>query len=197
MAKVIAVTILMIGGSATWVAFSLGYFLPVELESVDRPGFTVVGYFHRGDYQLVSEKILKTEELFADKGVSCDQPMAIFFDDPNQVELFRLHSFGGCQVTNIEVWQGLIQPNPDRAEDPLSLVELSTSRSLQATFGGSPGLGPLKVYPAAQRWLSEKGCQTWPRPIEIYPPQSADLPSDSRPVRGHTTYFFDLICNPG
>lgn len=162
MRKIILTTVFIVAAFFTYLAFYLGYFLPVEITEEDAGPFRVLSKNHLGPYHKIVPTIEEVETWGKAHGLSCKLTFGVYEDDPSKVEDVRLRSRGGCVLSENEA------PDDDLPEG-FKIEELPAGFFVKAVFEGSPGIGPFKVYPMLQQRMEEKKykMQGW-GVIEIY-----------------------------
>jgi AraC family transcriptional regulator len=90
------------------------------------------------------------------------------------VEVGRLRSRGGC----------IVKEFPATLPEGFKTQEIPERRYVMAVFEGSPGIGPVKVYPKAEVYMKDHNLVMDGAVIEIYVIQSEKEMT--------TTYLFPL-----
>ncbi|PWU22244.1 MAG: AraC family transcriptional regulator [Bdellovibrio sp.] len=163
MVKILLFTLAIIAAGLGYLAFYVGYFKPVTLSETDAGPFSALAADHRGAYHKMAPVISEIEKWAQGHGLKCRLTFGQYFDDPDSVEEARLRSRGGCFLDNGET--------PPSAPWPegLALIEIPRRHFVTAAFEGSPGIGPLRVYPALGNYVKEKKLQsTGEGVIEVY-----------------------------
>lgn len=168
------VVIVSFGG---FVAYHVGAMKPVQITEEDRPEIRAIYLDHTGPYHKTVSSIEKVEKWALENQVDCHLSYGEYLENPEQVEEARLKSRGGCLVDRI----------------PLSLPKDFQSRIypgrryVVAIFNGSPGIGPLKVYPKVAEYMKEKSLRQDGPVMEIY-----EIHSRSETAAMTTTYLFPI-----
>lgn len=177
MGKAFAITFGCLLAIAIFIVYRTGYLKPVTIASGDQGPFVFVYQEHQGAYHKIAPVIDKVEALFKNSNSPCPLAFGRFLHDPKTVPQDRLESHGGCAFTTLtpEI-QSLAQAND------LKIEEIGKREYLVAHFEGSPSVGPLKVYPHVEDWMSKYGYKIKNPVIEIYQTTGEDSL--------HTRYLF-------
>ena len=146
-----------------------GAFKSVSVDIDERGPYTIVYKNHLGPYHKIVSVIEEVETWARANGLKCRLSFGEYFDDPRVVEEGRLTSRGGCLIDALikaEVTQ--FEKLKINLPDDLKTVEIPKSKSVVALFTGAPGIGPLKVYPKAEDYISEHHLVRKSSVIEIY-----------------------------
>jgi AraC family transcriptional regulator len=141
-----------------WLSYYLGGFKSVVLAEGTRGPFIMVYKDHTGSYHTTVQAIEAVEAWAKEQNVDCTESFGEYIDDANRVEEARLRSRGGCLVKDI----------PASLPEDLKVREVPARKYVLATFEGSPGIGPLKVYPKAESYMQERKMVLDGAVIEIY-----------------------------
>ncbi len=173
MAIFVAVTVLALLAT---LFYRLGGYKEVTLTYEEDGPWTVVSRQHFGAYHKIVPIMEEVEVWVKKNGDPCRFTFGEFLDDPEQVEEDRLKSHTGCVVEK------------DLATTPLpegySIRVLPRRWFVKATFDGAPSIGPMKVYPKAQRFIQEQNLTLDGPIVEMY-----EIRADHQ-VR--TRYFFPV-----
>lgn len=156
----------------------LGVWKDVELSTVDYVGTKTVYVEHVGPYHKISKKLGNVEKYMASVNKPCGRTYGQYFDDPYLVEEARLRSQVGCVV------EGDMPPMTEGLHEG----EIPARQYVQAVFTGSPGIGPLKVYPKVHEYMEKQGLKQDGALIEIY-----EIHSISKNNAMTTTYLFPVV----
>ena len=140
------------------MAYYLGAFKSVEISHAERPAMKMIFKEHVGSYHKIVAVIQEVETWAKSKNIDCTQSFGEYIDDANMVEEIRLRSRGGCIVKDI----------PADLPEGFKSQEIPERSYVTAIFEGSPGIGPVKVYPKAAAYMTEKGLVIDGPVIEIY-----------------------------
>ncbi|MFZ4404672.1 MAG: GyrI-like domain-containing protein [Pseudobdellovibrionaceae bacterium] len=166
-----------VAGFAGWMLFYLGAFKPVQISESTRGPFVLVYKNHLGPYHKIVSSIEEVENFAKAQGLDCNLTFGEYLDNPKTGEEDRLRSRGGC----------LFDPSSSQAQTHAEFIT-STETSVkkipwpkdfivetrpannyvQAQFDGSPGIGPMKVYPKVADYFREHHLEQKPAVIEIY-----------------------------
>lgn len=159
--------------------FHLGALKPVEItQSVAGP-FYLIAKSHVGPYHKTVQAIEVVEAWAQKEKIECRLSFGQYLDDPKTMEEERLKSRGGCLYLN----------KPDVAALPKDFenIELPAQDYVVAHFSGSPGIGPMKVYPKVDEYLKQQGLQMAGPVIEVY-----EILDRERSNAMTTTYYFPV-----
>ncbi len=129
--------LIIVGG--IYLTNYLGYFKPVVVTESEEPAKKLLFKKHYGPYHKIVPTIREVESWARGNGHPCQLSFGNYIDDPNQVDQDRLRSRGGC----------LVDQFPTKMPEGFEVDTLPAGKFVKATFQGSPGIGPFKVYPTA------------------------------------------------
>jgi DNA gyrase inhibitor GyrI len=136
----------------------LGAYKKVDISQATEGPFKIVYVDHMGPYHKIIKNLEVVEKYFKLKGQPCGRTFGEYLDDPQIVEEARLRAKAGCIVETI----------PTDLPADFKSGNLPARKYVVAVFTGSPGIGPLKVYPKVNEFmLAQKLKQDGPV-IEIY-----------------------------
>ncbi len=189
MKTVFLMVVLTVAGSVIWGIINLGVFKNVEFENSPENTtvqFQLLGVSKNGAYHEINETLLELEKWAAEKNFNCNDTFGLYYDNPDVVEPARLRADVGCVIrsedfTRINAMN--LTEEKILKKDLLKRMTLSASQILTARFGGSPWIGPYKVYSKAQKKFYEMGATFQFPVLEIYKTKEA-VP--------HTEYLFFL-----
>lgn len=152
----------------------LGVFKPVIISQKKVGPMHMVYKSHVGPYHKIVPAIEEVEKWAKSQGLDCRLSFGEYLDDPKLTEEVRLRSFGGCIV------------NEPLNELPESFEQKTVPEKeyVMAVFEGSPGIGPLKVYPKIFKYIEDEKLTREESVIEVYEIHS--------PESMTTTYYFPL-----
>lgn len=146
-----------------------GAFKTVSVDVDERGPYTIIFKPHVGAYHKIVTTIEQIETWAKANGLKCRLSFGEYFDDPRVVEEGRLNSRGGCLL------DPLIKDEAVRLENlrktmptDFQIAEIPKTRAVVALFTGAPGIGPLKVYPKAEDYITENKLARQGSVIEIY-----------------------------
>ncbi|WP_413580780.1 GyrI-like domain-containing protein [Bdellovibrio sp. HCB288] len=177
MRYIIVFVIVMVASFGGYLATYLGAFKGVEISEAQQGPFKTLYIEHVGPYHKVNKVIEKVEKFMASKGTICQRTFGEYLDDPRQVEEARLRSRVGC----------LIESMPTDVPENMKEGVIPANHYVVAVFTGSPGIGPLKVYPRVEEYLQQKGLAKTATAIEIY-----EIHSITEKSAMTTTYLFPV-----
>lgn len=161
-----------------YMANYLGAFKAVDITEAERPAMKLVYKDHTGSYHKIVSIIEQVEAWAKENKINCTESFGEYIDDANAIEESRLRSRGGCIVTKI----------PASLPEGFQSREVPARKYVIATFEGSPGIGPLKVYPKAESYMKERQLVMDGPVMEIYVVHSERAMT--------TTYLFPLLSTP-
>lgn len=164
-------------GFAFYLANYLGAFKPVDISQESKEELYLLSLPHFGAYHKIVPVIETVESWAKSNHIDCSLSFGEYFDNPDKVEESRLTSRGGCLWT-----QRPKLPNP--LPEGFQLDILPARNYVVAKFEGSPGIGPMKVYPKVENYISETRLKNVGAPLEVYQVKSAKEMS--------TTYLFPV-----
>lgn len=169
----------------SYVAYHVGYFKNVKVESVGANSFILIGLPHLGPYHRVIEKIKLVEQEMMLLPAGCQYSFGLYLDDPRNTEQERLKSFGGCIVANPSDLPSLMAAIKEKGLTTIETRVWSYDQAVKATFEGSPGIGPFKVYPAVEAYRQGKQLVSETKGVlEVY-----EIFADQKMV---TDYYFPM-----
>nr|GIL16956.1 MAG: hypothetical protein BroJett040_07070 [Oligoflexia bacterium] len=166
----------MLIGFMTYMMIHLGALKPVHIEEKSKPGFYLISKIHNGAYHKIVPIILDAEQWAKNNNYDCRFTFGEYFDDPETVEEGRLRSRGGCLMEKLP--DGIEKNLPEGYE----IAQISERQYVVATFEGSPGIGPMKVYPKVKEYMQQRRLTMNGSIMEIYEVKG--------PKEMTTTYLF-------
>ena len=158
-----------------FLANYLGAFKGVDISQSHQGPFITVYLEHVGPYHKVNKVIEKVEKYMKSQNFVCGRSFGEYIDDPQVVEEARLRSKVGCIVEKV----------PENMPEEFKSGEIAGREYVVAIFTGSPGIGPLKVYPRVNDFMLKKGVKQSGPVIEIY-----EIHSITEKNAMTTTYLF-------
>lgn len=143
---------------AVWLFYYLGAFKSVDITETERGPMKMIYKDHTGSYHKIVTVIEDVEKWAKSNNIDCSESFGEYIDDANVVEEARLRSRGGCIVKDI----------PANLPEGFKSREIPLRKYVQAVFEGSPGIGPIKVYPKAETYLKDRQWALDGAVIEIY-----------------------------
>lgn len=146
-----------------------GAFKSVTMGVDQRGPYTMIYKEHSGAYHKIVSTIEDVEKWAKENKLKCRLSFGEYFDNPKNVEEGRLKSRGGCLVDPLDpedqqIYETLKEKLPENFKTEI----YSETKAVVALFTGSPGIGPMKVYPKADEFI-EKGKLIKKGPVlEIY-----------------------------
>ncbi len=166
-----------------YLAQYTGAFKSVFVGIDQRGPYTLIYKEHVGAYHKIVEKIQQVESWAKENKLDCKFTFGEFFDDTGLTEEGRLKSRAGCLI---EEKNSAAQTVLKTLTLPVDILraEYTKTKAVVALFSGSPGIGPLKVYPKAENFIHEGKLKRKGAVIEIYEVL------DSQTM--NTTYIFPI-----
>ena len=137
----------------------VGAFRAVKISEGEAPAFILLGKEHVGPYHKIVADIQEVETWAKAHGVDCSQSFGLYLNDPRNTEEERLRSWGGCWVSN---------PDIKDLPEGFKIQTWTAPYFVKAVFDGSPGIGPMKVYPQVEDYMNEKQMKRRPNTLEVY-----------------------------
>nr|WP_295901156.1 GyrI-like domain-containing protein [uncultured Bdellovibrio sp.] len=161
-----------------FLANYLGAFKGVDISEASQGPFQTVYIEHVGPYHKVNKVIEKVENFMKSQGAPCGRTFGEYMDDPQVVEEARLRSKVGCIVETLPAGQ---------LPEDFKTGDIPQRKYVVAVFTGSPGIGPLKVYPRVNDYMVKHGLKQTSAVIEIY-----EIHSITEKNAMTTTYLFPV-----
>ncbi len=155
----------------------LGAYKGVDISESSQGPFQLLYIDYMGPYHKISKEIEKVEKFLITEGTPCMRSFGEYMDDPEQIEEARLRSKAGCIVEKV----------PANMPEGFKIMELPIRKYVIAVFTGSPGIGPMKVYPKVNDYMTQKGYKQSAPVIEVY-----EIHSIKEKNAMTTTYLFPV-----
>jgi AraC family transcriptional regulator len=155
----------------------LGAYSKVDISEATQGPFKTVYLDYMGPYHKISKELEKVENYMTTQGAPCGRTFGEYLDDPQVVEEARLRAHAGCIVESV----------PANLPENLKAGVMEPRHYVVAVFTGSPGIGPLKVYPKVNTYMQEKNLKQKGAVIEIY-----EIHSITEKNAMTTTYLFPV-----
>lgn len=155
---------------SSYMAFYLGAFKSVEIRNQESGPYLMVYLDHMGPYHKIVSKIEEVEKWSKENQFDCRLSFGEYFDNPDTVEEARLKSIGGCliELNSSDNSDQLAQQWIQKLKAPMKVKIVPKQNYVFAEFFGSPGIGPIKVYPKVEEFIQERKLQRHSSIIEIY-----------------------------
>ncbi len=144
-----------------------GAFKSVTIGLDTRGPYTVIYLDHIGAYHQIVSKIQQVETWAKDNKLKCRLSFGEYFDNPDLVEEGRLKSRGGCLIDPLVPEEQAIFKDLKLPTDFKSAI-IPETKAVIALFSGTPGIGPMKVYPKAEEFIQKGQLKKKGFVIEIY-----------------------------
>lgn len=155
----------------------LGAYSKVDISESTQGPFQTVYLDYMGPYHKISKQLEKVENYMKEQGAPCGRTFGEYLDDPQVVEEARLRARAGCIVETV----------PANLPEWLKADVMQPRHYVVAVFTGSPGIGPLKVYPKVNTFMLEKKFKQNGPVVEIY-----EIHSITEKNAMTTTYLFPV-----
>jgi len=164
----------------------VGAFKDVEISVSEEAAKNLIYKTHVGAYHKIVPVIEEVETWAREQKIDCHLSFGEYIDNPDTSEEDRLKSHGGCIVTEI----------PPNLPAGFEGKTIPAQKFVKAVFDGSPGIGPLKVYPRVQKYADEHKIKLKGTVIESYEihrdgalaPETSE--SEKHQVKMTTFYYF-------
>lgn len=165
-----------------------GFFKSVTVAVDQRGPYTLIYKDYQGAYYKIVPTIEEVEKWAKSQGLSCRLSFGMYLDNPEVVEEGRLRAKGGCLIDlqnpeEIKKYESL----KDKLPTDYKTEIFPETKSVVALFAGSPGIGPMRVYPKAYDFMKTGKLNPQGPVLEIY-----EI-FDSKSMQ--TTYVWPLIEN--
>lgn len=156
-------------GFTGFMTFHLGVWKGVNIQKKTYPDFILLYKEHMGPYHKTVSAIEEVEKWAQANNIDCRLSFGKYLDDPQATEEARLRSWGGCLILNpskqsAEAFNAALPKHPGDFK-----IEGSAEREFViAEFTGSPGIGPMKVYPKVAEFMEQARLRQSGPVIEIY-----------------------------
>lgn len=164
-------------GFVGFLTYHLGALKPVTIAEENRGPYIMLFKDFVGPYHKTVSVITEVETWALANNLDCRLSFGEYLNDPDKVEEDRLKSRGGCLVDKV----------PENLPKDFKLLDLPSRSYVTAVFEGSPGIGPIKVYPKVNEYMIAKGLKQNGAVIEIY-----EIHSRTKTSSMTTTYLFPL-----
>ncbi len=152
----------------------LGAWKPVIVAEKKMPAFQLIYKEHIGTYYKIVPTIEEVEKWAKAQGLDCRLSFGLYLNDPKTTEESRLRSRGGCVVDKL----------PESLPEGFQSQTIPEKNYVTATFEGSAGIGPMKVYPKAVEYFENQKLEREEWTLEIYEIHSEQAMT--------TKYFFPI-----
>lgn len=160
-----------------FLASYLGAFKGVDISEASQGPFLTVYLEHVGPYHKVNKIIEKVENYMKSQGAPCSRTFGEYLDDPQSLEEARLRSKVGC----------IVDSYPAGLPEDFKTGEIPQRKYVVAVFTGSPGIGPMKVYPRVNDFMLKQNLKQSGAVVEIY-----EIHSITEKNAMTTTYLFPV-----
>ena len=144
-----------------YLMYYVGAFKSVEVAEAKAGPFQMLYKDHSGAYHKIVPIIQEVETWAKANGITCKLSFGEYLDDPGEIEEGRLRSLGGCLLAEGE-------SIPAQLPEGFKSKTIEQKDYVTAKFEGSPGIGPLKVYPKVIEYFASQGFAYNAGAIEVY-----------------------------
>jgi effector-binding domain-containing protein len=137
--------------------FTMGGFQKVTATSEEAGPIKMVYMEHKGPYSKVTEKIEKVKLYLDSNKIACTESIGEYLSDPTKVKQEDL-------MSNI----GFIVDQDCKDSAPFMFKNIPKQLFVSVNFKGSPAVGPMKAYPAMDKWVKDNGYEINGSGLEIY-----------------------------
>lgn len=158
-----------------YLFYYVGALKPVVISEKNSGPFVVLYKEHVGPYHKIVPVIEAVEKWAKENSLDCHLTFGLYLDNPGEIEEGRLRSRGGCLLSEA--------PQIPVPQD-FQIQTIENRDYVTAVFEGSPGIGPMKVYPKVADYFSERRLQQESPVMEVYEVHSEQAMT--------TTYYFPI-----
>ena len=154
-------------GLVTYFSWYLGAFKPVNLVEKQVGPLQLIYKTHVGPYHKIVATLDEVEHWTKSNDIPCKRTFGEFLDNPEVVEEGRLRAHVGCVVdATPELLKTQLEKTP--LPEGYEFKDVPARSYVTCDFEGSPGIGPMRVYPKAHDYFQAKH-QAFPTStLEIY-----------------------------
>ncbi len=170
----------------TYVSVYVGAFREVKISETQTPPFLLLGKEHIGPYHKIVPVIQEVEAWAKSNRIDCSHSFGLYRMDPHEAEEERLRSFGGCWISDVDAKRLSTEGKREIVLPTGFKIETwSAAHFVKVDFDGSPGVGPIKVYPKVEDYIEEKRLKRRAGTLEVYV-----IAPDAKAMT--TTYYFPV-----
>jgi hypothetical protein len=144
----------------------IGLFSKVTVEDKKAGGYYLAGQKFMGPYMKVGETMNRVDKICRDNGITCTKGFGVYYDNPKTDPADSLRSFVGniieekdtARLTELQT-KGLIIDTFKVGQAMVVVLPIKTSLSYM--------IGPMKAYPAFNKYMEGKKCSVTAC-IEVY-----------------------------
>lgn len=145
-----------------------GAFKTVTISQDERGPYQILFKNHVGPYHKIVSVIEEVETWARANSLKCRLSFGEYFDDPRAVEEGRLNSRGGCIIEASTGETVTLEKLKSNLPPEFQISEIEKTKAVVALFTGAPGIGPMKVYPKAEDYISDNKLTRKGSVIEVY-----------------------------
>lgn len=138
------------------VAFYLGAFNPVTIETAVTGPYKMACLDHIGPYKNICKKISDSKKLLDQQGITYTAACALYYDDPKEVSCDKLRSKGGYIV------------DKDFKADIVEKIDIPQREAVVAKIKAHPWIAALKIYKKIFLYMIENNLTPDGPSMEIY-----------------------------
>lgn len=175
-------------GFSGYLSYHLGVWKSVQVERKQLPAYFLLYKDHMGPYHKTVTKIVEVEKWAEENKIDCHLSFGKYLDDPEATDEARLRSYGGCfQWNDKQLSLDDFKKSLPALPADTKLEANSGGDHVVAEFLGSPGIGPMKVYPKVNEFMLEARVVQKGPVLEIYEILDREAKREMK-----TTYLFPL-----
>ncbi len=178
-------------GLLVYFSWYLGVFKPVNLVEKQVGPLHLLYKNHVGAYHKIVPVLNEVEKWAKENHISCERTFGEYLDNPNTVEEGRLRANAGCVIaesspvaSSAAVAAPLLTQLPAQLPEGYFTREVPAKKYVTVVFEGSPGIGPMVVYPKVTDYFDAKRATIAGPVFELYKITSEKSMS--------TTYLFPM-----
>lgn len=164
--KKFLIIIILLAIIFVWWWWYLGGFSKLTVEEKEMGPYTVVYVDNVGDYKKVGPVMDNLYQWLKKAGITQTAGIWIYLDNPASVPVDQLRSQVWSVINpedEIKITDLWLSYKTQTIEKKLRLVVAFPYKNMLSYF-----MGPIKVYPVLNKYISEKWYATWSAAIELY-----------------------------
>ncbi|NNC84863.1 MAG: hypothetical protein HKN75_02205 [Bacteroidia bacterium] len=155
MKRIFYIFLVLIIGIVIFVWYA-GAFEKIQITDTTDGPYVIAGLEHKGSYSKIPNTFMEVEKILGGLDIKMERTLGIYNDDPSKVEEADLRSFAAAIIEGDALNQiqalSATSLKLDTIENNSSLVV-----DLYARSAFSYMIYPMKVYPAFEQMMTEKG----------------------------------------
>lgn len=154
--KIILITLASLFFIILLCGWYIGFFKNIEPTEKQEGGYTAAGMEFTGPYSKAGKYIMDVDNKLKAMGIACEKGFGIYYDDPKAVPAEKCRSFVGNILEEKD-----FNRIPELKSAGFRIDSIPRAKAVIAEFPIKNTLsymfGPMKVYPALSKYMSEKG----------------------------------------